>query len=125
MNIEPTTTQPSTEPRFKSGTEWLAWRRDYQRGQQEILAARAAELLALENVLSVGGHHRQADPMPWTYGVETIYKVTLRDLETTLESRVEVKGVFGTASSMTPAEREEHFRRQIDGVIATLRRNVA
>jgi hypothetical protein len=120
--MEIATASGSIRSRFASGTEWLAWRSDSERGRQEIAAARESECLALKSALVAGGHDPQPERMAWTYGIETVYKVSLKDAMTGATYRAEIYGFFGTTMPATEAERAAHFTRQINAAILTARK---
>jgi hypothetical protein len=51
----------STQSRFTSGNEWLAWRSDWERGRQEIAARNEAESVAFQGALAACDEHSKPE----------------------------------------------------------------
>jgi hypothetical protein len=94
----------------------LAWRKDASVRLEHSRTRTLAEFLALSAALSLCGHDPHPDRMPWTYGIETVYKVNLKVAATGVVLREEILGYF-----ITPETHDEgiaYFLRQIDARIA-------
>ena len=97
------------ESRFKSGPEWLAWRLDCSRGQQEILAMEqeqrsTAEAVAATFFCSVQEEKKFGDRLAVGYLV--------------LDSRA-ARGfwIWGANRPMSKTEVEAYLRQQIEAKI--------
>jgi hypothetical protein len=123
--MEIATGSGSTQSRFASGAEWMAWRLAWELGRQEIAAARESEYLAAKCALAAGGHDPQPERMPWTYGIQTVYKVSLKDPMTGLTHRAEIYGFFRTMMPKTENERADYLTRQINARIEAARKDEA
>jgi hypothetical protein len=98
----------SPQPRFASAAEWLAWRRDWERGRQEIAEANEAKCRTLLKLLPPDA---VMDGRPLEYGdrIETIYPIRRLAQRADGNDRI---WILGPSMPMSQAELEDHFSRQ-------------
>lgn len=97
------------QARFASGSEWLAWRLDWERGRQEIVEANEAKRQTLLKLLP---SNVVMDGPPAECGdrLEIIYPIRRLDLRPDKNGRI---WILGPSMPMSQAELEGHFSRQI------------